>query len=269
MSRERFPSLHGLPRKGPRSWITEASLIAIAPFYGYLLAYVYQLGFCRYFNVPIELVRVDVGYILAMSPIGVVCIPIIMLIVGAFDRNIHELDRRTLLGIVLISLALVVVPLVYMYSTPSYWFPFWAMTALCVILNRTWRKSLYFLVTGRVVPTVRRRRFRAAFRSRAEILGERRYLSEIIWIVIYAVAVLGISMYGGYSRARNNEEYLVSSEMSNMVLLRVYDRQGIFIPIDRKEKTAWPRYRIVELKEATVGELRWERVGPLEPMSSW
>ena len=36
-----------------------AFVAAVSPVLGYGLAYVYQLGFCNYFNIPIELIKLD------------------------------------------------------------------------------------------------------------------------------------------------------------------------------------------------------------------
>ena len=49
--------------KSTKTWITEGLLTATIPLLGYLISFLYEAGFCSAFNIPYQLIRLNINTI--------------------------------------------------------------------------------------------------------------------------------------------------------------------------------------------------------------
>jgi hypothetical protein len=255
-----------VPARERLPW-SEGLTIAIAPGLGYLLAFVYQLGFAVEMHIPVELVRVELGNVL-LATIGLLAsvllfwaVPVefasqwfrlpehaakqtitrLGVGVGVFVlppciiyRN--HLDRVEYIStVVAIFLAIVLLtPVVYPRGVKGYW-----------ERARIWHQ---------MGPAPRQPPMSARF--------EKKYGQKPIFIFLL-IFLIYISAYAwGSASALDRKDYLTVAQTKEVVL-NIYGENAVLAPFNGD--TFSNTFRIVNLHDSP--DIKWElrRIGPIRP----
>ncbi len=259
-------------RRGPLSRstfkVSEGLLIAAAPGFGYVLAFVYELGFANAMKIPVDFIRLDLrDILLATVVLGLVLLLLVIAIdfVFGYIKLPERFGTRALFSISVLWVAFVGPQAVIYRHHPMKVLPFALGMALpCALpflfplirhrqLDGYWNRLEDFLrsawgPTGRFHPPSRRLRDR---------------YGPAPGILIVGLILLYVNTYlAGDASALDTSTYLVSSSTQEVVL-RIYGDRVILVPYHGSHFST--AFRIADLTGAPSQRLEVRHVGPLRP----
>lgn len=258
----------GDPVAENRIGLTEGLLIAGIPVVGYWIAYLYELGYCRWFGVPPNLIEVGVlSVLVAISSLLAVCLALWIfgeMVVGPLrllPRVLASSVLRLLLMLIpfsayalvsnmeLSQFLWVTVPIAVIYLFVEFVFPLLAQRS----------------ISGYIAKMEAQRKVDLAYESLLDLVVQRVGFS---YFKLYAaIAVLSMLAYGaGGLQARLQTDFMVVPGTPASVGIKTYGTYLIAATWDRSTKMLSREFRLIPMDEQ-LGTVRFDRVGPLEPES--
>ena len=255
------------------SVMSQGLFVAAVPSFGYVLAYLRELGFFLELKIPFSFIHVALTEVLAMTValVGV----LVVLVWGADalltfvwqDKVTASFVHRVIRSVLIPFLVVVLV---------------WALPDT---------SSLLLLVAGGCAaglvlidflhPLLTQRRV-SGYQAKLAAAGREERLTPLLklvlrrlaptdaWLIGMVVLLLVAALSLGTSRARSQEWYLVTEDQPSLVVIRHYGDTALAAGFDRESKVLERRFSLISLPGARGEEtvLRLERIGPLEAAPS-
>lgn len=245
----------------------EGLLAATIPLTGYLLAFVYEAGFCTAFHIPLSFITLTPTIVFAaVAALTVLVAPLFWL---ANIMCIMGLDLRDPVARSLTRLAIPgVLFLLFIGVNPKAWQE--SIWLLCL---------LAFLALGEFGLPLLTQRDKKSYREK--LLGQeavearvtdlfhvfgRRFGTLPMTIAVVMIMAILLSNIAGRSQAKRQEEFLVLASSPETVVLRVYGDDLVCAQFDRATKEIQPNFftiKRVSLPSEPRIQLNLEKVGPL------
>lgn len=258
--------------------VTDAVLLAIASSGAYLLSFLYERGYAKYFGIPPEFINVSLVNLLIFGA------GIVSFIVGGylffdlvfpFIRPKHPYLAFWAPVIAVLFFIAVLLPL-FLFGWVGLWF-------FLVLLGVWFLVVFIFLVWPLIVHRkhggwMKRydKQFEQAVNEAKTVELERVHLQAfiggrlgyknfglLIFLLIQSTILSGAA---GNFKAEKQEDFLITNTTPTMVVLRVYGDNMICAPLDRNAKEVKKSFVILKIAEDKKLMLNLEKVGPLKPV---
>lgn len=191
---------------GLSAWLSEATALAAIPMAGYLVAFVYQLGFCAQFRITPAFIALELGTVLSATlPLGVWA-----LVMGAAFSGAAFWGRPPIRTVAVLAVSLPFV--VWGYN--GAW--------LSVLMTAFLEGGEY--VVRRYWPTA----------AAPPLTYSSRLTWKLHWaayLVMVAASFIFVSYLGGKREANTQVEFLVRRGTPDLAVLRVYGGHLIAAPL--------------------------------------
>lgn len=247
-----------------KHWVSEGLIIAACSIVAYLLTFVYEAGFARFFRIPLEFITLNLTSIFVVAGALLVVVIFLFLLTELIFTILNRGDNPIYRGVVrLIPVFLLFAALLFLYGVQ--WRE-WIWIAVVMIM-------LAFLEFGFPLITQRHKiHYRDKLEAQEEV--ERQVETPIdraIWrmgstaIIIILCLWLGLSIsyHAGHAAALKQDEFLVATTSPEMVVLRIYGDKLICAPFERATKEVQRSFIVLKVAEDPKLMLRLEKVGPL------
>jgi len=268
-----MPNGSGIPGKGGSQalpiWQSILLLSPIAVALGFIMAYLYELGYCSAFGIPSEFIQLQSTNIIAtvvrvfLSFFFLFWV-LFFLLLYVNNPNQKRLDpiRRRLLMIAFVILVYITIAFGYHRAFQEWYF----MIPLFVYF-------MFFLFIG---PLLTRRNTTGGYRNKLaaqdEADRETSYPLTLItkyggWttfgILFLVLLLLSLSYFSGEDTATRQEYFLVPSTNENSVVLRIYGDELICTQLDKQSNKPNGKLFILKLDDEPRPILSLQKVGPL------
>jgi hypothetical protein len=230
-----------------------AILVALIPASAYIWALHYEMGFCRYFNIPFELISLNSTIVLAASRWTLI---MISLIFSMYLFVFVSTGEGLLIVIVTIGLfiQLIITSLGYgqvITKYIAYVIPIAVIIIALIIF-------FYSIATSPPEPSPLRQR-----------ISDVRSFIEILAVIVVVWFFASFSFLIGYSQAQNRQEFQIMTHSSDdkkfeLVVLRVYGDYLLTAPLTLSTKEIETKLVIFKLSDDSPTSLSLEKVGPLK-----
>lgn len=246
----------------PKIGVNEGVQLAALSISGYWLCFVYQVGYSRYFAIPLDLI--SVGLLQALYAAGAL-ISVAFFVVMLADMSrwffVSWLPRkyqtRTLVFLFFVGLFSLLA-----LGTRMSWslalaqgVPLLILVALS-LFDRNDNGSATVRNVGnesidRLTPSLD-----ILFRHTGGTV-------KAIFLIAYVSSLVALAVGGLVARAKS--DFMVLNPSSDMVVLARFDDYLVAARFDRHQHIVYPEYRLIPLT-GKPHSLNYERVGPLEPI---
>jgi hypothetical protein len=246
---------------------------------GYVLAFLYEEGYTRYFKIPSELIKLDLINIFIFIFYLLSLIFTIYLIINTCYKYVctrQSIVQRAFLRLVPYLLFFLAIQLITI-NTKTWKFINWivAIAFLITIFNEfvlpiiTQRgKGSYY----QKLQLVEERHNKSNFREPniLDIMIPTKYIS-IYSKVLNVIFILGLFLMAtnilGNANAERKEEFLVMRDSEHIAVLKIYGDKYICAPFDPNSKTFADSLYIFNFAKKDDLKLDWEKIGPLKPVT--
>jgi hypothetical protein len=279
-------------RRAVKSWITEGIAIAGITAIAYFWTLYYELGFSAYFSIPYEFISLSPAGVLVTAGrfllIPIVIFLLVMFLDAIYPFHIYlsglvtRFERRSPRNRVIVVFCAFVVASALV---------FWAVSPM----ESVWLRYVGRIIAGLilvaffVLPLFRQRGIKGTYwdkliadntphprintenstpsPSPAPGLGA---FTDVILIVIILISIIygnNLFLWGGRADAQRKEEFQIvpqSSDVPEVVVLRVYGDYLLTVPFDRSTKEVEKKLFILKVSEMAKTPLIREKVGPLQ-----
>ena len=214
----------------------------------YLLAFAYELGQMSFWNMPLEYFSMNMSTLLIIgSAFLVIFIPILFLWLSFINSRSGKKLARIRLFWVIACLASSFVS-IFLFRTQ--WNPFlWGAYVLVL-----------FLII--VVLTLFKNPIPLKKQNNEGNVKDTNDLSNIS-VIFLVFCIIGLAFFFlGHERGRNQIEFLVPTDTTDVVVLRHYGDNLICAPFDRNTKLVERKFIIRNDANDNI-EMAWEIIGPL------
>lgn len=268
-----MPNGSGIPREEGRQafpiWQSVIALSPIAVAIGYIMAYLYELGYCDVFGIPSEFIQLQSTNIIAT--VGRVFLSFLLLFWVGFSlllyvnnpnrKPLNPISRRLLI-IVFIVLSYITFALGYHRAFREWYFaiPLFVYFVLVLFVGPFWTRKN---VTGGYI---------AKLAAQDEVDRQTPHpltfiTKHIGWatigILFFVFVVLSLSYLSGEDTATRQEYFLVPSTNENSVVLRIYGDELICTQLDKQSNKPNGKLFILKLDDEPRPVLSLQKVGPL------
>ncbi|GGN37577.1 MULTISPECIES: hypothetical protein [Marinomonas] len=241
--------------------VPDSVIILACTLFGYMAVYLYELGYCKAFGIPTELINPSISNYLKVGGISIAVLVFLFQVLNLFHLIINESlpnsPYKTLLskyGLFVILGLLVAVQSYFYWHTVIFFLGFPLLMLLVdVIIPLFDREGTYsnrlelWLSFNAKVPN-------------KDLINEHinENNSKIILSVVLSIYILGVLTNFGYGEALRKEKFSIVGEYA---LLKVYGAQGIVMKFNSETNELLPEYKIVEMKNiefkvVELGKLR-------------
>ncbi|HKK45796.1 MAG TPA: hypothetical protein VJ964_09755 [Balneolaceae bacterium] len=244
--------------------LTEGLLIAGVPAVGYWLAFLYQLGYCTYFNIPTSLIEISLLNVL-IAIIGLVGFLAIINLYGEpffwLYKGLPEVIRPAIVKIG--------APLIFMcgyaYVTRLSGKPFYVAISIVVIPLLfvefilplfTQRKTKGYLAKLKAQKKIDYE-YDTMMDTLAKNAGKERFL---LFILLFAISF--ITFFAGGYKAKTKTEFIVLTQPVKSIVLKSYDNNFVTAKFDRDSNTVTAKYTLVPIDKSNF---EMDEIGPLKP----
>lgn len=249
-----------------RFGITEGLVIAGVPVVGYWLAFLYELGYCKYFDIPSAFIQIGVLNVLVtmigilgvlglinlyLNPVFMLCRGIPgpirnpLLLVGfllAVFAGYSIVWRVSLAQFTLVAI-MFILPIIFL----EFILPLWTQKKVTGYLNKLEAQNMIELKQETLIERM------------SSIVGRRIFLAAAFIFVVSLAAYFS----GGYE-AKKQIDFMVVNDLTESVVLKKDGDTYLVAQFDRKGKTVSNNFSLVSGKYPF--HFRYERVGPLLPI---
>jgi hypothetical protein len=250
-----------------RSWITEGIMIAGITALAYLVSFLYEAGFCRAFNIPLEFISLSLRTILvAVGALFIIAISVFLvvnalLMIGVFDFS--NPISVAISRIAIFSLVLIAYILVYAKQWRSW---IWMVIPLLFVALLDF---IYPLISQpgkgsyrNKIESWEQKKVEEDNRSLGRLLHNRfGNTGTTIFLIIWFV--LSTAYAAGKARAQQGEHFLVVEQSTELVVLRSYSDYLLTAPLNRATKEVESKFYLLKMSEMNKTPLTLEKVGPL------
>lgn len=249
-------------------WITVSIILAALPALGYILAFVYEVEYCRVFNIPREFVMISfTNLIIAIG--SILGVSIILLAIPQTPRliNIVGFDKPGLITqrIIKHSIALLLVSVLFLryYEIESHFYFLYFL-------------PLYYILRDFVLPLITQRSL-SGYRNKLKAEDEvkafpaaripsfwKKHRYNVIMIIFTLLVLYTVASLDGKRTAIKQEEFLIPSTYPQSVVLKVYGDSLICSNFNRENRTLDGELFFIKLGRDPQLKLSLQTVGPLK-----
>ena len=197
-----------------------ALIIAISPVLGYSLAYVYQLGYCSVFNIPTDLIKLDLTTVL-MAIAGTLGVLFFfsgfIFMILSIPRNISTIRRNILFSLVLLFFLFIFSLLFFTTSEAEQVAIMYGIFLLFIFLGPSVARKISGIKWGKV-----KNESDKASADRVSQIINTKYFKYSMLGVILLVMVIYCGALAGRSDGMNKQIFYVPSSNPNSVVLKIY-----------------------------------------------
>ena len=249
-----------------RIGLTEGLVVAGIPAAGYWFAYLYELGYCRYFDIPAAFIEISVQEVLvaiaglcgALGTIVVLSSPLFML-----SRSWPKPIRRSMASITIPTLILMGFSLLFHQSTLA------LISELVVFVGIVAYEFAVPLLTQKEAAGYldkleaednARRKIDSLFDVIAKSVG------RVPFLLFVGVFLLSYIAYfaGGYE-AKTKMYFMVLRSTTEKVVLKKTNDNFLAAQFDRASKKLTSKFSVISSSAQEVFEFEFDVVGPLVP----
>ncbi len=255
--------------KSRLAWLSHVALVVLGFAFSYFLAFVYERAYCKFFTVPVSLIRPDMTTVLAfavalytfsLSIFGVVSV-LYMFFHPGEQRKVSAVGRFIQTRGILVLLALIIAAA---YRWNKYgWITIALILAILFVLD--------------ILPAIIERKKYSTFNAALHAAMDGTDRMNTIWVPIkrkfgeqifalYLFCWCAVSVAGalGESAAERQTRFLVPDLKPDSIVVKMYGDNVICISIDRDKKKTGKVLTILNLKDPSATKLRWEKLGPFK-----
>jgi len=248
-------------------------LIAFSSIYGYFVAYVYEINFCKHFQIPLDFIEIGFTEVLKIMAevVPIILLGFIAWILVLFTQMFKNPVLR-LLGKSLFPLYFLILGIAILK---------WPIFKSLIIFLVAW-----FVMSGSdlVFPLFSRGKTKGWYKKRLEISEKyeasvKNPLDAIVDLMMDQIGVLtfmiiSISLFAlvlfvqpmGELTAKKQRSFMIIKSNPELVVLRKYSQNFICVPFDRENKEIKKNFYLKSIDQ--IGEEGFEIViddiGPLE-----
>lgn len=249
-----------------RIGLTEGLLIAAVPAAGYWFAYLYELGFCKYFNLPAAFIDIGIptvlGAIVAIfGVLGLIYMfaELPFTILSAVPRSIGAPIRRMGLAIMIMGAFAIV---------GRYTLALFMTVAIIFAVPLLFFHFVFPLITERGTSGYLAKldaHHRRDLRTDNLMDIAARKIGASWFRLLFLLFLLSVVSYfaGGYN-ARVQSSFMVLPGPPELVVLKQFGTSVVTVTFDRKTRSVSSDFRLISF-DNNLGQFRFERVGPLTP----
>jgi hypothetical protein len=251
-------------------WITEGLIITASPIVGYMLSFVYEMGFAGVFKIPPQLITISLTtFFVATGSLFMIALLLFQLSSLGFVvfSDLSTSDSPVYRRFVRLSpgfLFSVVLLLLTAGTHSSAWIGVVGVWAIFIFLEFvfpciTQRDKVTYLEKLKAQDRLDRRR--------GDLLDyiAQRIGRPFITIMIFLGLITYLYYFAGYTTALKQSEFLVTDTSPERVVLRIYGDKMICAPFDRITRTVEKNFVILKMSEDPNVALHLEKIGPLSP----
>lgn len=246
-------------RKKAKSWLFEGIVIAAIPSFGYFIAFLYELGFCNVFNIPIQFISLNLTVIFIAVGALIVLLTGLFLIVNWIYLIIAPYYKKDnpIWNTLLISFPVLILLLGYILLYWSLWKEW--LFAFIVFLFFIFLDFVFPLITQRKKGTyIEKLKAQEEFDSEEKDLFTliRQRFGRTALLIIIGFFYISLFAYStGQATALRQHEFLITNTIPTKIVLRVYNEKMILVPFDEETK---------EITEDSSLTLSLREIGPLK-----
>lgn len=249
-----------------RNWITDGIIIALVPFLGYLFAFQYESGYAIYFNFPQELISIGLPQIIMTLSILTVVIMLLFFIVEMLSMIVPG-NKRALYRNVINILPITCYSIGYLFAygfkkAAVFIFLFvifgFERFVLPLFVYRD-KKDYNSKIQADEDATWKFREERNALSVRIlRIFGQKEFM-----IILNLVLCVYFTQMVGEIIASEKNQFIVSSNDPQKVIVRIYGDNAICASFDRKANIIKKDISIYKLASPEVQNMKFEKIEPL------
>lgn len=244
-------------------WLTDAAAIAALSASGYATAFAYEAGFCAYFRLPRELIRLDIVGVLAATSIVGASVFLGLWMAQQFAELLrseeHPIRRTVFVTGIMASLS---IPLLIVAPWDGPQMGLIAGPCSGVVLREWFAPLKHRAIAGYVN---KMRAYQAATTTRASpgtmvVLG---WPLSPVFVVVALAWWLGASYLVGGHDARSATDFLVKPGSMSVAVLRFYGDNVVAAAFDPKTRVLTNEFHIIPL--TVEGGFQRRHLGRLRP----
>ncbi|EGL13401.1 hypothetical protein [Paenibacillus sp. HGH0039] len=256
----------GKHEKSSNGLIGEALIVILITAFGYLAGYLYEVGYKDYYELPDMFVEVGLPTIIKSTWSLFRSIMITLLLVNFLsflDSNRFEISTNQnslFCYIVLFSIFYNLGSMIVIFAVVV----LFAFSILVYVIIPIFKYKELKKISARII-------------HNEKVIGDNilkgitlKYGSKVT-VIIFFVAIVTSNMFlvqeKGKNDAREETEYLVTNTTEPMIVIDSYKDYFILAPVDIKNKTFTPQYKLLKQSKDTPDLPTFEKkkIGPLKP----
>lgn len=246
--------------------LTEGIIIATVPVIGYWIAFLFEFGYCNYFNIPSTFVEIGIQNIM-IAIIGLLgLLAIIFNFANFFFMSFKWLPKTIKASLQRIFLA----------SAFTYGFFLFNKHPISQVILITSIMFIFLIFIEFVFPLIRQTKTKGyleKLKAQDKFDFEEHTLLDVAaikigynkFLLIYLVFILSfLAYFAGSYNAKYQINFLVLNNEKELVVLKTYSKFFLAAKFDRKTKTIFTEYKLIPV-DTQLGIFKFEQIGPLLP----
>jgi hypothetical protein len=245
-----------------KSKLSEGLVIAVVPAIGYWFSYVYQLGYCRYFDIPTEFIEINIQNFF-ICIIGMISLLAVIIAIGnplfSALRYLPEAIRKIVTNYGL------AVFIMFSYSfavqMPTKVF----LTSLAIPLGLLVSDLIFPLFLHKDKSSyLEKLNAQRAIEMKTETMTDaifKKIGANFSVLLFYASISSVFIIFAGAYEAKKTSVFMISNG-GQKIVLKKYGDQFLVADFNKKEKTFVPRFAIEKI-DNSLGVFSYEKVGPI------
>ncbi len=245
------------------------TILAFLPAYVYFSCFVYELGYCHYYNIPKQMIDPNLSTILvfATTILGVLvsCLKVLGISTPLF-RGLQDKSKSHWHPILFSNGIFIIIILIVLYVYPFSWKLLgWTVGTLAIINLIFW-----------LLPLLLNFKNKAPLKEKLNEIHQQKdnfdlieYLFQFLTFkerLFIAILFLipSISYLVGNGEAMKQSQFQVLTQLPDIVFLRRYDDTYIFTNVNRKEQIVGDSLILIKLSNSQPLVMQTENLGKLE-----
>jgi hypothetical protein len=242
-------------------------LIALIPGYAYLLAFAYEYGYCKHFELPLFLISPSLASILIIISVFVLFVFSNLKFLGIVTplfKILRDPKYSSYYPFLRLNTLFLIATLIVFFIYRFYWGILLPILIVWVLYDVIYFAPVWFFDKKK---KSLQERF-DAYNSEEDKLDLLVYISSfvdrrVINYSLLAALIVGMSFLLGNGKAYNQERFYVLQSDSTQVLLRTYNEILICSKVDYKTHTVSRDYTLLNLKTFYELEFKQIKIGKL------
>jgi hypothetical protein len=229
--------------------LKEGFVVAYLTFFGYVAAYLFQLGYANYFRIEKDFIIISISTILVSIIIVSIALLLLVVLFEAVIPLSGSIRFRRLTVYAILSIFYIIMD---MGENTLFFIAFWLFMLLIEIVD-------YYLFKKNQNSNKDNKNNKDKMDSMiSSLFGNRAYFAFIVTIFICIFAF----QIGSY-HARSKKDFLVLPGEPEYLILKVYENVIIAASFERSSKTVLPNYKVINISDAEL-LMTLEKLGPLK-----
>lgn len=249
--------------------LTDAIIIAAVPGLGYAYAFLYEAGYCDYYNIPFQLISISLSHVLIASSVLLGAIILIWPILDTvfvpyLMKGSPTFLKKKIKRVIVMVFLLCFIPF-FTHADKKLWIPVISILAFYAFGEFIWPLITQRGIKGYEAKLAAQENLELKVITVTDLMAQKAGKSYLL-IVLILFGLGWLAFNAGLDKARRQEEFLVARFMDkDMAVLRIYDTHLIAAAFDSKTKEVERTFHVIRLetKETIAIEFRLRSIGPL------